>query len=160
MATKAKRGRPEKNRVRNSGFEEKLAGWSAEGAAAISAENGQLVHSGVGAAMLAGVNAFLSQTVNAGRGARLVFIAHLRGTARQANGPVVIRLRWVDSTGAFIATALEIFIPQNQLAADAWTMLYEYTNLAPAGTAGLNIRIDAPLSEGEAAVVIDDLVVC
>jgi hypothetical protein len=148
-----------RNRLKNSGFEEKLKGWSSEGVRSISAEAGHLVHSGTSAAILDGSTAFITQTVPAGRGARLQFIAHLRGVADLANSPIVIRLRWVDGTGSYLGTALEVFIPQRQLTMYSWTTLWNVTNMAPTGTAGLNIRLDAPYSSGEAAVVIDDLVV-
>jgi len=148
-----------RNRVKNSGFEERLRGWLSEGVRIISAEAGHLVHSGTSAAVLDGSNAFITQTVTAGKGARLQFMAHLRGVADLANSPIVIRLRWVDATGSYLGTGLEIYIPQRQLTTHAWTTLWNVTNAAPAGTAGLNVRLDAPYSAGEAAVVIDDLII-
>lgn len=159
MATTKKRSQPPKNRVRNGGFEDRLAEWNHAGARVVSADEGDIVHTGTQAVMLAGTNAFIAQTVPAGRNARLQFAVHVRGVQDQANGPVVVRLRWVDATGSFLGTALEIFVPQKQLSRHAWTFLWEATHLAPAGVAGLNVRIDAPYSDGDAAVVLDDVVV-
>jgi hypothetical protein len=109
--------------------------------------------------MLAGISAFIAQTVTASRGSRAQFIAHLRGVADQKNGPVVLRLRWVDISGSFIGTALEIFIPYRQLSCTSWLTVWDVTNQAPTGTTGLNVRVDAPQSEGDAAVVIDDIAI-
>jgi hypothetical protein len=148
-----------KNRIRNGSFEDRLTNWNTAGAYVVTAEEGHLVHTGTQAVALSGANAFITQTVPAGRGARLQFSAHIRGVGNQTNSPLVVRLRWVDASGSFLGTALEIFIPQKQLAQNAWMFLWENTNLAPSGTAGVNIRVDAPYSEGEAATVLDDLVV-
>ena len=147
-----------RNRIDNGGFEKDLTGWDSVAATVVSTEVGDLVHSGTRAAMLAGMNAFVAQTVPASRGARLQFMAHLRGVAHQSNGPVLIRLRWVNSSGSFLGMALEIFVAQRQLSSTAWTVLCDTTNLAPTSTAGLNLRVDAPQSEGDAGVVIDDLI--
>lgn len=158
--TRTRRGkvRTTRPKVENGGFEAMLTGWGSSGATIVSADNGHFVHSGTQAAVLSGANAFLTQTVRASRAVRLQLVTHIRGVADQANGPVVIRLRWVDSSGSYISTALEIFIPQKQLSRSAWTTLWDVTNQAPSGTAGLNFRVDAPQSEANAGVVIDDVV--
>ena len=54
--------------------------------------------------------------------------------------------------------ALEIFIAPRQLPGSSWNVLLDVTNVAPSGTDGLNLRIDAPQSEDDAGVVIDDII--
>ncbi|MGI6083392.1 MAG: NTTRR-F1 domain [Limnochordia bacterium] len=147
-----------RNRINNGGFEKELTGWHAEGVTVISAEEGDLVHSGTRAAMLAGMNSFMAQTVPASRGSRLQFVAHVRGSVHLGNGPVLIRLRWVNSSGSFLGMALEVFIAPRQLPGSSWNVLWDVTNVAPSGTDGLNLRIDAPQSEDDAGVVIDDII--
>jgi hypothetical protein len=150
--------RSPRNRIQNAGFEKDLAGWNTAAVTVISAEVGDLVHSGTRAAMVAGMNAFIAQTVPASRGTRLQFVAHVRGISHLANGPVLVRLRWVNSSGSFLGVALEIFIAPKQLSSSTWNVLWDVTNLAPSSTAGLNLRVDAPQSESDAGIVLDDLV--
>lgn len=150
--------RSSRNKIHNGGFEKDLEGWNAEAVTAISAEVGDLVHSGTRAAMMAGMNAFLTQTVPASRGARMQFVAHMRGVSHLANGPVLVRFRWINSSGSFLGVALEIFIAPKQLPSGAWNVLWDVTNLAPSSTSGLNLRVDAPQSEGDTGIVLDDLI--
>lgn len=146
-----------RNRISNGGFEDRLTGWGSAGARVITAEEGHLVHSGTQAVMLQATNAFVAQTVPAGRGGRYQVSLHLRGVQDRENSPVLVRLRWVDATGSFLGTALEIYVAQKQLARNAWSFLNDCTEVAPVGTSGLNVRLDAPYAEGEAAIVVDDI---